>query len=121
MRTTTILCSLILLAALASCASGSRVTLRPMTSMDAQAIHVGSSLAEVRALIGPPHRIDEVTFGEETDEPWDGLLAVWFGAEAEDFEYSRHYRSNRLAFAFVGRDTLLNHWELDAVEEMSAR
>lgn len=109
-------CLILGLGALASC-GGSRLTLRPATEAQLDQIRTGARPGEIRALFGEPHYVENVEFGEQTDEPWDGVVFVYLGQIDDDFLYATRYKSNRFAFALVAGDTLLNHWELDAVTD----
>lgn len=104
-------CGLLLLA---GCTGGS-FQYRPMSRVDADALAVGQTAADVRARLGPPHWSYNNRFGENTDHAWAGL--VWEYAAAPDprFEYVDKSLKNRMVFALVDGDTLLNHWELQKV------
>ncbi|HKK71308.1 MAG TPA: hypothetical protein VKA86_08820 [Candidatus Krumholzibacteria bacterium] len=100
---------------LTACATtGPRIEYRPFSDDQIRALEVGMTIADVRVRLGAPHRDFEMDMGQDTGTPWTGYVFEYDATHDERFVEIETPKVNRLVFAFVKGDTLLNHWSAEA-------
>jgi hypothetical protein len=76
----------------------------------------GTKSSEIVARFGAPSRVYELEFGGDVGEPWTGVVYEYDMQNDPGFRYVERPRKNRLVFAVVEGDTLLNNWKFEAIQ-----
>ena len=67
---------------------------------------------EIENLLGPPDAQYIMEFGENTEEPWEGLVYKYYTIRDPNYESIEVRLSNTLVFCATEAPPKLNHWEI---------
>ena len=114
------LLTLVLLLLSAGCRPQVGIQYRPFTREDIATLEIGLPIVAAHRALGPEDSRYDARFGDDAGEEWTGLVLEFLAGPDPDFETTERPLRNRLVFAVVDQDTLLNHWEVASLEPVPA-
>jgi hypothetical protein len=95
------------------CATAGKKHLKNFSPSTVSSLKVGMTTYEIEKLFGPPDSQYLMTFGENTEEPWDGLVYKYYTIPDPKYQTIDARISNSFIFYAGGSAPQLNHWEIN--------
>jgi hypothetical protein len=103
---------LVLFILLIGCATTSKKRLKSFNVSTVNSLQVGMTTYEIEKLFGPPDSQYLMTFGEDTEESWQGLVYHYYTIRDPHYETIDVRLSNTFVFYANGSSPKLNHWKI---------